>query len=95
MTYSFCVRVEHAHAHFDDMARSEELAFLLLRLGGEQVFEGVIHDAQVGTHEAHALDGADADLQVALGQLDVFAFFEDAGPLLACLLEQAVDAINM
>lgn len=31
---------------------------------------------------------------MALGQLDILVFSEDAGPLLAGLLEQAVDAIK-
>ena len=87
------LRVEHAHAHFDDMARREKLAFLLLGLGGQQVLEGIVHDAQVRAHQAHALDGADAHLKMALGQFDVLACFEDAGPLFAGFVKEAVDAV--
>ena len=75
------------------MARGEELAFLLLGLGGEQIFEGVVHDAQVRAHEPHPFDGADADLKMALGQLNVLALLEDAGPLVAGFVEEAVDAV--
>ena len=60
-------RVEHTHAHLNDMARGEELAFFLLGLGGEQVFEGVIHDAQVGAHETNSGNWPYTDLQMALG----------------------------
>jgi hypothetical protein len=49
------------------MARREELPLLLLGLGRQQVFEGIVHDAQVRAHQPHTLDGANTHLQVALG----------------------------
>lgn len=75
------------------MARGEELALFLLRLGRQQVLEGIVHDAQIRAHQAHALDGADAHLKVAFGQFDVLAFLEDAGPLFAGFVKQVIDTV--
>ena len=75
------------------MAGREKLALLFLGLGGQQVLEGIVHDPQVRSQQPCALDGPHADLQVALGQLDVLTVAEDAGPLPAGLVKQGVDPV--
>lgn len=41
------LRVEHTHAHVDDITRREILAFLALRRLVHQVFKGIVHHIKV------------------------------------------------
>lgn len=75
------------------MAGCEKLTFLLFGLRRQEILKGIIHNAQVRTHEPHTLDGTNADLKVPLGKFDVLSFLEDARPLLAGFLKQPVDPV--
>lgn len=79
------------HAHVDDPARGEILAFV--SLGGlvDEVFKGVVDDVEVGVEELPFLQRADADLEVIGGEADALVVGEDAGPFPFGVVEERLE----
>ena len=55
------LRVEHTHAHVDDITRREILAFLALRRLAHQVFKGIVHHIKVRVEQLNCFKGCYAD----------------------------------
>ena len=59
-----CTRIKHFDAHFDYIARSEELAFFSFAGFTHKIFEGVVHNIKVRVEQLYILQARNANCQM-------------------------------